>query len=71
MKARLLKLSAVVLCVILASMSLTSCGVFLDEENNFVGLNNIIELIYGDEDEELVDTGIVPESDEFGADYEE
>lgn len=48
MKRRLVKLSAIALCLAMLGSFMTSCGIFFDEENNFVGLNNIIEFIYGE-----------------------
>ena len=67
MKERLLKLCAVAMCILLMAVSMTSCGIFFDDENNFVGLGNILELIYGEEDDGLVDTSIIPETDSFDA----
>ena len=71
MKTRFLKLGVAAVCTAVIAVSLTSCGIFFDEENNFVGLNNILELIYGDDGEDIVDTGIVPEKDAFDANYDE
>ena len=71
MKERLLKLCAVAMCILLMAVSMTSCGIFFDDENNFVGLSNILELIYGEEDDGLVDTSIIPETDNIGASYGE
>ena len=71
MKARLLKMGAVAICIVFMAVSMTSCGIFFDDENNFVGLNNIFEFIYGEGDDELVDTGVTAETDNFGASYGE
>ena len=67
MKERVFKLCAVAMCILLMAVSMTSCGIFFDDENNFVGLSNILELIYGEEDDGLVDTSIIPETDSFDA----
>ena len=48
MKKRFIKLFAVGLSIAVLGGLMTSCGVFFDEENNFVGLNNVIEFIYGE-----------------------
>ena len=48
MKKRIIKLSVIALCVAILGSAMTSCRIFFDEENNFVGLNNIIMAIYGE-----------------------
>lgn len=48
MKNNYLKLLTAVLCLVMICSSLSSCGVFFDEENNFVGFDKIITRIYGE-----------------------
>ena len=48
MKRKLVKLSVIAICLAMLGSFMTSCGVFFDEENNFVGLHNIITAIYGE-----------------------
>ena len=49
MKGIIVKLIGAAICLVMLCASMTSCGIFFDEENNFVGFNNIIEFIFEEE----------------------
>lgn len=48
MKRIAVKICAISVCLAVLCTAMTSCGIFFDDENNFVGLHNIIAAVCGE-----------------------
>lgn len=49
MKNVFLRAIVAAVCIAALGVSMTSCGIFLDDEDNFVGLENVLDFMYGED----------------------